>query len=278
MITFDFDYYRPDSLAEAAGAFRQLADAGRAVKYYAGGTELISLARLNQTRFDAVIDLKGIPECNLLEFQGDKLIIGSTVTLTKIADSDLFPLLGTVSRAVSDHTGRDKITLGGNICGTIPYREAILPLLLADSEVVVAGESGLKTAALSAVFNEEIRLDSGEFLVQVRVDHSFLARPFAHIKRTSQAGVGYPLVTVAAMTIDQQLRVALSGLCPFPFRSAQAETVLNDGANPLERRVDQVMRHLPAPVIGDILGSAEYREFAARNALSGVIEKLGGIV
>ena len=47
----------------------------------------------------------------------------------------------------------------------------------------------------------------------------FIDAPFVSIKRRQQWDTGYPLITVAALKMDEEVRVALSGLCPFPFRS-----------------------------------------------------------
>ena len=61
------------------------------------------------------------------------------VTLTNIAEKNYFPLLSLAVKRIADHTIQDKITLGGNLLGTIIYKEAILPLLLSNSRVVIQG-------------------------------------------------------------------------------------------------------------------------------------------
>ncbi|UUZ84865.1 FAD binding domain-containing protein [Paenibacillus sp. P26] len=94
MISFDFDYYRPASAAEAVRLFQQADAEGKQPLYYAGGTEIITMARLNQLWTGAVIDIKGIPECRSMEVQKDRLVIGSAVTLTALSEARLFPLLG----------------------------------------------------------------------------------------------------------------------------------------------------------------------------------------
>jgi CO/xanthine dehydrogenase FAD-binding subunit len=277
MITFDFDYYKPDSIEEAVKVYKQMAGLNKTVIYYAGGTEIISLARINKTHFDAVIDIKGIPELNILEFRGDKLIIGAAVSLTKICDSGLFPFLGSVCRRTADHTARDKITIGGNICGKTPYKEAILPLLLADGEVITAGMSGMMSSALVSRFNKELMLDNGEFLVQVTVDKKYTDLPYVSIKKTRNGNPGYPLVSAAAMESDKHIRIAFSGLCSYPFRSQIIENDLNNFTASIEERTENIMKHLPEPLINDIIGSAEYRDFVTRNAINEIAEKLGGI-
>lgn len=275
MIPFDFDYYRPDSVEEAVKTHRKITEQGRRVIYYAGGTEVISQARVNQIRFDAVIDIKWIPECNILEFQKDKLVVGAAVTLTRISDSSLFPFLGAVCRKSADHTARDKITLGGNICGKSPYKEAVLPLLLTDSELIIAGENGIKSTPITQVFNEELKLNHGEFLMQVVVDKSNIDLPYINIKKTKQEKVDYPLVTAALTKRDRWIGAAFSGLCSYPFMLSSAEVELNSELAPLDAIVDNVFGYMPAPILDDMLGSSEYREFIARNVLSEALAKLG---
>lgn len=67
MIPFDFQYYRPASVVEAVQNYLEMEAAGKSPKYYGGGTELISMARMNSLSFGAVIDIKDIPECNVLK-------------------------------------------------------------------------------------------------------------------------------------------------------------------------------------------------------------------
>ena len=267
MISFDFDYYRPDSVEEAAGIYSRLSGEGRRVIYYAGGTEIISRARTNEIQFDAAIDIKNIPECRQFGYQNNKLVIGAAVTLTKISDSGLFPLLGKCCRRAADHTARDKITLGGNICGSLPYKEALLPLLLCDCEAVIAENGSIKIQPLTAIFDKELKLKNGEFLIQLSIDRSFAGLPYANIKKTRQEKVDYPLTAISLIAKDKQVRAAFSGLCQYPFRLAEIEDDLNNGSVSLNERIDKVFSHLPGPVLDDILGSSGYREFVARNAL-----------
>lgn len=63
MISFDFEYFRPDTIEEAINIFNNLADSGKKPVYYGGGSEIISLARVSQIEFKSVVDLKSIPEC-----------------------------------------------------------------------------------------------------------------------------------------------------------------------------------------------------------------------
>jgi CO/xanthine dehydrogenase FAD-binding subunit len=165
-----------------------------------GGTEILSMARVNNVTPGAVIDIKKIPECRGMGTDGKKLVFGSAVTLTGIAESGLFPLLGLAGGRIADHTIQGKITLGGNLAGTIIYHETLLPLLLADSMILIAGPEGSREAAIQDVLSMNKGLKPGELIVSVSFDGKYAAYPYAHIKKTKIEKIGYPLVSSARST------------------------------------------------------------------------------
>lgn len=245
-------------------------------KYLAGGTEIITWARRNDLSMKAVIDIKGIPECNVFQFQNDKLVIGAVVTLTQLSEANLFPLLSRTSSGVADHTARNKITLGGNISGRIIYREAVLPLLLTNSCFIIAGPKGIKKLSIQQAFENTLQVEKGEFLAQIITDGSYIDLPYVVVRKTKIQKVEYPLVTVAAIKRMELIRTAFSGVCSFPFRSHEMEEIMNDISIPLEVRVDQAISYLPAPLLNNVQGSAEYRKFVLKNTLVNVLEMLEG--
>ena len=186
MLPFNFDYYKPESIKEAIELYQTLKVQGKTPLYYGGGTEIITLGRLNLVNADAVIDLKGIRECQIFEVQNDELIIGSAVSLSVFEEKELFPLLTNTSKEVADYTSRNKITIGGNICGRIFYRESVLPFLLADSAVIIAGSKGIRKLLLSEIFHKELHLEEGEFLVQIITEKEYLHTPHLSIKKRKQ--------------------------------------------------------------------------------------------
>jgi CO/xanthine dehydrogenase FAD-binding subunit len=274
VIPFDFAYYRPGSVQEAVGLHAELTAQGRHPLYYSGGTEIITLGRLNLLRTGAVIDIKAIPECNVLQGTAGTLAVGAAVTLSAVTDSGLFPLLDHTCAGVADRTARNKITLGGNLCSQIIYREAVLPLLVADSTVVVAGPAGVRTASIHQVFDQRLLLPPGEMLVQVQIDAGYAALPFFSRKRRRSGAIGYPVVSLAALRAPDGIRVALSGVCAFPFRSRALEAALNERAVPVADRVERALRHLPAPVLDDVEASAGYRLFVLRHTLAEALQTL----
>jgi CO/xanthine dehydrogenase FAD-binding subunit len=274
MIPFDFEYYKPTSVQMAVELYQSLQSQGKNPMYYGGGTEIITWSRTISIRPGAVIDLKSIPECNVMEMQKDKLIIGACVSLSAVSSSNLFLLLSETAQGAADQTARNKITLGGNICGRIYYREAVLPLLLTNGRMVIAGIQGIRVTSIHNVFLQQMRLASGEFLVQILIDQDYLSLPYVHFKKRQIGNVGYPLVTVAALKKDGVIRTAYSGVCSFPFRSIEMEQVLNDTSIPLAARIEQAIAKLPAPIISNTEGSAAYRKFVLQQTMADTVSIL----
>ena len=267
MIPFSFIYYRPDSLKEATEVYSQLQSEGKNVVYYAGGSEIITMSRSGAIQPDAVIDLKTIPECRVLYADDRALHIGAACTLNQIKMSERFPFLGLAGGRVADHTNQCRITLGGNLCGTIIYRETSLPLLLSDAEVTLCDAAEQRTVPFQSVFHGQMQLRPGEMVVQVHIPLWALQADYAHFKKTANEKIDYPLVNVSALWHENNLRVAFSGICSYPFRSEDIECVLNDHSLSCNARAKKAVALLPEPAMHDAEGSGDYRRFVMENTL-----------
>jgi CO/xanthine dehydrogenase FAD-binding subunit len=273
MIPYDFDYYKPETIEEATLLYADLSNKGKKPVYYGGGTEIISMSRVFNRYTEAVIDIKGISECNVLELRDNKLTIGSAVTLTQVAEANLFPLLSLAVKRIADHTVQDKITLGGNIAGTIIYRESVLPLLISDSKIVIANPSGQKEFMFKDIFDKRIKLMEGELIVNVAVEEKFLSLPYFHVKRTKSDKIDYPLITIAALKDGENLNIAFSGVCDYPFRSHLIEEYLNDTSMPNEIRINNAIENIPGKILSDLSGSSDFRKFMLQKMLTEILEK-----
>jgi CO/xanthine dehydrogenase FAD-binding subunit len=274
LISYDFEYYHPLSLKEAVQLFEDLHKQGKDPIYFSGGTEIITLGRLDLVKTGAVIDIKHLKECQMFEIHQEFLLTGAANTLTDIEEANLFPLLSKTVSEIADRTARNKITVGGNICGQIFYREAVLPFLLTDSQLVIAGSKGNKIVSINEVFNEKLLLEHGKLLVQMKTDRRYLDMPFVSIKKRRQWYTGYPLITVAALKVNGMIRIAISGLTTYPFRSTQLEEKLNNRELPVGKRIDLAISTLHVPPLDDTEGSYPYRLFVLKNTLEDVIHEL----
>lgn len=265
MNSFDFSYYQPDTLEEAFNCYQNLDSESKTVLYYSGGSEIISMARTESIKFHAVIDLKGIPECNTLELRDQNLVIGSTQSLTNIAEADYFPLMSKTVSRIADHTMQGKITIGGNLAGTIIYREASLPLLISSCQALLMTRVGLQQMPFSHIFDGRLQLKKGEFLVQLLIDGHDLHLPSVHVKKTKMDKIDYPLMTMAGRKKNGCIQAAVSGLGETPVILPADQ--LNDPSRPVEQRIAAIIAQLGSFIKSDISGSKEYREFVLTNII-----------
>lgn len=274
MISYNFEYHKPKSLNEAISLFQDLDKNKKSPIYFSGGTEIITLGRVNKIKTGAVIDIKEIPDCLLLRKDKGIITLGAAQTLNKIKESQYFPFLGKSIVEIADHTARNKITLGGNICANIKYRETILPLLLTDSKVLIAGPKGLKLSPIEDVFNKKLNLDRGELLAQIVIEEKELESLSLCIKKRKHWDVGYPLVTVSANKKDSFIKFAFSGLCAYPFRSKEMEENLNDRYLSQDEKIEKAINNIPDTVLNDVHGSDGYRKFVLKNTLIDILRSV----
>jgi CO/xanthine dehydrogenase FAD-binding subunit len=271
MLPYDIVYFKPESPEEAVQAYRRAVEEGLNPLYLSGGTEIVSFARKGLVKTGAVIDLKGIAEDKAVEKKNGRLRIGGGATLSEVYDSGLFPLLGAACGGVADRTVRNRITLGGNIAGRLPYKEAVAPLLISDAEAELQGPEGSRSVALAELFDKRLKLEKGEFIRAFSVDAGLAAAPWYHGRRTRGGSVDYPLVTCCALQHDGALRLATAGLFPYAARMTEVEEALTAGKGPAE-----AASAVSVSYRSDERGSGEYRRRLFELEIEAALEALGG--
>ena len=141
---------------------------------------------------------------------------------------------------------------------------------------MIASHTGLKQRPINELFDQKLQLEKGELLVQVITEQSEIDLPFLSIKKRRQWDVGYPLITTAALKKNDRIKVAFSGLCSFPFRNQQMEESLNNLQLSKDKRIEEAIQHIPATILDDVNGSAEYRMFVLKNTLMDVLDAFEG--
>src|SRR5699024_8267508 len=173
-------------------------------------------------------------------------------------------------------TARNKITVGGNLVSYLPYKEAILPFLLADSKAIIATRNGLEERYISQVISDKVHLHEEEFILQLITNENMVQQPFFTKKRTKQSNVNYPIVTTASIHVNGAIRFACSGLCEYPFRINEMDEVLNNRSLTMEERMEKVIMLLPKPVLDDMHASKRYRTFILKRLLMKMMEQMEG--
>lgn len=276
MIPFDFDYYLPQTAVEAVEYFQKLKAEQKKPLYYAGGTEIITFCRQQKVETKALIDLKQISETLLFERKDGQLLVGANLVLNRIAEDQQYPLLSAAVCRIADHTVRNRLTLGGNICGRLPYREAVLPFLLADAELLVIGPDGQRTEKISNLFDKRLKLGKGEILLQFRVAVEKLDLPYWTRRREKHGPVDYPLYHLVSVRDQGRLKIAVSGLCSFAFRSEELERVISEYEGRPEDLARLIPENLPGKINDDDRGSAAYRRALFEQDLALLLKEMEG--
>jgi CO/xanthine dehydrogenase FAD-binding subunit len=175
-----------------------------------------------------------------------------------------------------DHTTRNQITLGGNCVGNLPFREALLPLLVAEASVEIVGPSGRRTLRLDQTYHKQLRLEPGELLVSFSVNRKLASAPFYHRRREVHSKIDYPLVT-ACFLVDPDsgsIRMAVSGAFFYPVRSVMVERVLNDRTMTIRLRAKRVIDAFQVTLREDFRGSSSYRRMLLERIIVDALSEL----
>lgn len=202
----NFDYYKPDNKSEAYNLYMDLKNH---VYYYAGGTELVTTMRKGKMKVDALIDLKGIEGIKDLK-KGE---LGACVSLNDLEVVQC-QMLSDVAFKIADHTVRNAITLGGNVCGRLPYKEMILPLLAMNAEVEIVTAEGLVRSPVESIFDKRFLLKPGEFVYKFYYEQKELK--FFYERVVESTTVDYPVMTLLAVKRASDYFVGFSGLSAVP--------------------------------------------------------------
>lgn len=245
---------------EAVELYIELNSAGKNPIYYSGGTEIISFARRGEISFGSVIDLKGIKESTDLRFEDESAVLGAALPLNRIISGNVSPFLSVTALGVADFTVRNRLTLGGNICGRLPYREMVLPLLLLESRAVFCGPSGISETPITSVFNKRLVIETGSFLLGVKIPRYNLNLNHAVARRERFGKIDYPLISMAMVLKDGNILGSVTGASGFPFildfPTSKASLLFGS----IRKAAEETVKNIPHPFREDHLAGASYRE------------------
>jgi len=265
MISFDFDYYKATQLEEAHALLFSLLEDNQKPVYYSGGTELMTSFRKGKIKADAVIDIKNIDGITSIDCIENHVIIGACASLNDVIETFNETCLSDVLIEIADHTVRNAITMGGNLCGRLPYKEAVLPLLALDASVVIYRADGLKEVSLRNLFEKRLRIDKGDILYQLKFDKDHLDA-YASKRVTESTEIDYPLLHVFVSIHDQNLFVGLSGFGSYPLYK---EFDLNT-------RISEIEDYFLPYVKDDSRSSKAYRSHLFKTTLQTIKDELEG--
>lgn len=154
------EFFQPDTLIRALQIRRDC----RESSLLAGGTDLVVAMHKDQQPEGSVIDLSKVPELKGISADEDNIRIGSMMTFTEIADSELLrkhaPMLCNAAETVGSPQIRNRATLGGNICNASAAADGLTPLLCLDAKVELRSVAVDGTTLTRVIPLEDFIIDS----------------------------------------------------------------------------------------------------------------------
>jgi carbon-monoxide dehydrogenase medium subunit len=266
----DFGYARPGSIPEA---IRLLSEAGDAAKVMAGGQSLGPMLNLRLAQPELIVDISAVPELTLVREQADWVVYGACITHAAFEDKRVLDCTGgylsLVASGIAYRAVRNRGTIGGSIAHADPAADWITSLTALGAELVIAGETGERYAAIGTFMNTaySVALAEAEFITAVRVPRYSKSARFGYFKFCRKRGEFAE--AMAAIAIDPErgiYRGAIGATVSRPVELADIRCFLS----PSDARLEGAHSHvLGLAIAGDPIKD-EMHANAFRRALKQV--------
>jgi carbon-monoxide dehydrogenase medium subunit len=284
----DFDYVAVKTVPEAVKAL-----AGQGARVLAGGTDLIVQLRSGKAHASLLVDIKAIPELNVVEFSPQSgLVIGAAVPCFRLCREPAlaahYPGLLDAVSLIGGVQIQGRATLGGNLCNASPAADSIPALIVHRATCRIAGPGGGREVPVEqfCLAPGKTVLQPGEFLVSLHLPAPekgfgaaylrFIPRSEMDIAVTGAAAALWLETTADRPEIDDQrviydhlrivsARAALAAVAPTPLDVPEVSEYLKGKPASPENlaRAAQIAQAAVQP-ISDMRGTFEQRRHLVR--------------
>ena len=281
MIPGEFDYYAPQSVAEAV---QMLTDNGPDSKILAGGQSLIPAMRFRLATPAVLIDINGLSGLGYIREDNGHLALGAMTREASLEHSELiatkYQLLADATRMIADPLVRNMATVGGNIAHADPANDHPAVMLAYNASVIAQGSNGQRTMPIDEFFVGlfESALASDEILTEIRIPRPGANSAGAYIKLERKVGDYAISAAAVQLTMDGDTctaaRIGLTNVSAVPMRAKDAENILI-GQKLTNEVIEEAGRAAAAECdpSGDLRGSVEYKRDITRVILKRAIRQ-----
>jgi len=204
----------------------------------AGGTDILLQMKEGRRRVESLMSLRRIRDAHTLRDGEDALMLGPTVKAAQLEHDNhiqsAYTALAMGAHLIGSVQIRNMATVGGNLCNAAPSADMAPPLLVFDTQALIASANQERRAVLCGFFQGPGRtvLAPNELLVGMAVPHLPAHSGSTYLRHTPRAWMDIAVVGVAAMvTLNQtdhvvSARIALGAVAPVPMRALEAENLL----------------------------------------------------
>ena len=247
---YAFDYARPATLKDAAGALRKNGDA----KLLAGGQSLVQSLKLRLARVPLLVDLGAIGELAGISVGNNVVSIGAMTRHADVASSRevrrTIPALARLAGGIGDRLVRNLGTLGGSLANADPGADYPAAVVGLNATVVTNRREIPADKFFTGLF--ETALKPGEIIT--RVDFPVALR--AGYAKFRNPASRFAIVGVFVCDTTAGVRVAVTGAAPSVFRLKKMEKTLAKDFSP--KAIEKYV-HSADGLNTDIHAGADYR-------------------
>ncbi len=278
-----FDYIRPDSMDDAIAALKESDNPC----LLAGGTDLLIGMKTNTVRPRCIIDLKGVPDLDSIEYNSG-FKIGALASTRNIEVSPLLrekiPVLSEAAATLGSIQIRNRATVGGNLCHGSPAADMAAILLAMDGKAKIVSDNGEKTIGLEQFFTGPNRtaLREHDILAQIIIPEKMEQFKGVYLKHGPRKAMDIGIVNIAIVLdadfksgVCNQILIALGAVAPTPIRAKKAEALLN-GNELKPDLIDQAAAAAAGETnpITDFRASGDYRKDLVKNLVTRGIHQI----
>jgi carbon-monoxide dehydrogenase medium subunit len=233
ILTREFDYHRPGSLAEA---FELLAEYGDAAKVIAGGTDVVPQLKYEKIAPNHLITLMKISGLSDIDEGNGGLNVGACARLVDVkqacAKNPGYAALHDAMRSIGKVQVMNMGTLGGNLCTASPAADSVPPLLVMNARVTLASREGSRTLNIEEFITGPYTsaMTADEIMTEIHIPAGQDQAGCAFFKIARVAADISKLSCAVALQRDADrcvaCRIALGAVAPVPLRIKGAEELL----------------------------------------------------
>ena len=225
----NFDYHRPDSVAEAIALLGRF---GGDAKILAGGHSLVPMMKLRMAEPANLIDVNGISDLKGIREVDGGICIGAATTQAEMLASSLLgescALIPEASALIADPQVRYCGTLGGNVANGDPGNDLPAVMVALGATYVLRGPKGERTVAARDFYKGVYFTELGEdeLLIEVRVPALAANQGTAYEKMKRKVGDYAIAASAVVLTMSgatcENASIALTNVAETPLFAADA--------------------------------------------------------
>lgn len=269
----DFDYYAPESEAEACQLLTQHMDGA---KILCGGSDLMAKMKHGLAAPKVLVSIKKLPGIRKVEYVPNSgVVIGAASSHNDLVFSEVinekYPSVANAAASMAANQIRHVGTVGGNIASAVPSAD-LPPILIALKAVAkIVGPNGERNLPLEDVFAGPGKtvLAPNEILTEILIPDQKTTGSTYHKFALRRAGalavVGVAVAVEMKDGVIEDARVVLGAVAPVPMRAVKVEEFLKGkkASDELFEEAGKIAYSECRPIT-DFRASEEYRRDLVR--------------